>query len=174
MPKTITVTVVHHGEREEQVDADRYRLACETGRLDTLFGPDRFDVEHTVTVVEPDGTSRDVLDPDAAPRLTLLAASRARIGTGVTDTITKILAAARPHPDCAPCNTGTGTCRRHLAEAVVDAVRQDSLMIATPDLADTILRRFAADALTAAAADVAHMFAERLNRLADPGQNTGS
>ncbi len=125
---TITVRVITYGSTDVTYNTAAYRAALAADVLNVdLVGP-----LVTAVVIEPDGT---LITPgqDDPPRASLLHSD------GVTDAVATIIGRVRPLSSCSNCGEIAGACPRHVAEAIVDAVRQETLVIMPASEADQVL-----------------------------------
>lgn len=135
MPKSerITLKLVSHGETTIEVDRAEYEAAKADGELDHFIDPYASDMDEATVIIEPDGT---LIDPwaDISPRYSLL-------GSSVTDAVAAILQSVQSDVDCVRCLRSSTACPRHLAEALVAAVRQEDLVVMPLSAADEIVVR---------------------------------
>lgn len=132
MGKQINLRVIAYGEHHITVDAADYRAAAAAGRLRGFLGDELDRVATEIAVVEDDGT---LYRPDSlreGPHPSLL-------GGNVTAAVAAILAAVPGQPDCTTGCTATGACVQHLAEAVVDEVRHQRLIVMPEADAERVL-----------------------------------
>ncbi len=137
--KTVKLRLIEHGELDIEVPAADYEGAVRDGALQSLLDPHLPLIPSEWTVVDEDHIARQPYSLNEQVRPSLL-------GPGPTEAIAAIIAQVRPVDECRDCETyswpsrGLRPCARHVAEALVEMVRSEDLIILPTEVADRIVR----------------------------------